>query len=438
MNNEYSFYSDKRVRKHVVHKYNLLLYRFGKVVDEYFDEDIEKYLKTRQMFATLLKAAFKGKGKNLTKEQSKQLAIYKEKFRKYGALQHNFLQLVIKIGKKTKRVPKDVILSMLRQTGFKFVSHGKHFKKNEHWSNFTMPKFYKAKELYSKYKKLEEDMTKEEKELLKKECDAGMHCMSYEQMLKFKEKQERHKEKRQMSIAKKAVEVTFEEFSKMKQENAELKAEIEHLKSLKDLNSDIPEEEDKDFVIEYEDLDKYFPDGIDQDDPKDQELMKHMSEHCWMRLDHEFEQERKTMENKSMPADEAEAQISACQRLLDSGELEDDDIPTEEEQLAQRKTTLSYRLQEFHDKGYLQASEAERLRQCCIYADELPKIKDKGISQSDTSHNLAARKRICKYICNHKFEFGLDAEKIDFVHSQLVKWLMTTEKCIVNAERGVA
>lgn len=383
------------------------------------------------MFASLRNAACKGKGKTLTAEQSKQLAIYKENFRKYGALPKRFLQIVVTIDRKPKRVPKQTILDMLKQTGFKFVSHGKHFKKNEHWSNFAMPRFSKIKELYAKYRKLEETMTKAEKEKLKKECDAGMHCMSYEQMLKFKEKQERHREKRQLSIAKKAVEVTFEEFSKMKQRLAELEAENKHLKQLKDLNSDIPEEEAKEeeLVIEYDDLDKYFPDGIDQDDPNHRELMKHFSEHCKMRLDYEYEKGRKAMEDKPMTEDEADAQISACERLRDSGELEDDDIPSEEEQLAQRKKLLSYRLQEFHDKGYLQASEAERLRQCSTYADELPKIIDKGVSMADTSKQLDARQRICAYINKHKEEFGLDVDDLDSLHKQLGRWVMTTAKC---------
>lgn len=259
-------------------------------------------------------------------------------------------------------------------------------------------------------------MTKTQKAEVYKKYEQGNGALaSPEAEIKEIEKQERRKaraqEKRIKRISQKTLIEEQTKIAKLEQENAELKAEIEHLKSLKDLNSDIPE--DKDFVIEYEDLGKYFPDGIDQDDPKDQELMKHMSENCKMRLDYDFEQERKAMEDKHMTADEAEAQISACQRLLDSGELEDDDIPSEEEQLAQRKTTLSYKLQEFHDKGYLQASEAERLRQCSIYADELSKIKDNGTTQADTSHNLAARKTICNYIKSNKVEFGLDFDKLE-------------------------
>ena len=93
---------------------------------------------------------------------------------------------------------------------------------------------------------------------------------------------------------------------------------------------------------------------------------------------------------------------------------------------------MSYRLQEFHDKGYLQASEAERLRQCSIYEDELPKIQDKGTSQSDTSDNLAARKKICNYIKSNKTEFGLNFDKLedaDDTHQRLYKWLIVTERC---------
>lgn len=260
-------------------------------------------------------------------------------------------------------------------------------------------------------------MTKTQKAEVYKKYEQGNGALaSPEVEIKEIEKQERRKaraqEKRIKHIAQKTLIEEQTKIAKLEQTIAELRAEVAYLKSLKDLNSDIPEE-DKDFVIEYDDLDKYFPDGIDQDDPKHQELMKHFSEHCKMRLDYEFDKERKAMEDKPMTEDEAEAQISSCQRLLESGELEDDDIPSEEEQLAQRKTILSYRLQEFHDKGYLQASEAERLRQCSIYADELPKIKDNGTTQADTSHNLAARKTICNYIKSNKVEFGLDFDKLE-------------------------
>lgn len=464
---DYNFYNNNRVRRHVSDKYRALLYSFGKTIDEHFHGNVDNYIKSRQMFATLRKAACKGKGKTLTDEQSKQLAIYKEQFRKYGALPKRFLQIVVKIDGKPQRVPKQTILIMLRQTGFKFVSHGKHFTKNEHWSNFAMPKFSRIKELYTKYKKLEETMTKEEKEAIYKKYEDGKGAfISPEAEIKSVLKKEKSAARRKQTIAKNAIEASIAEFAKMKQRLAELEAENKHLKSLKDLNSDIPEEKEKEkekeeeLVIEYEDLDKYFPDGIDQDNPEHRELMKHFSEHCKMRLDYEYENQHKAMmEEKPMTDDEAEAQIAAAERLRDSGELNkeefkeeppsnvavvkqdkttippDDDIPTEEEQLAQRKKLLSYRLQEFHNKGYLQASEAERLRQCSTYADKLPKIKDNGVILSDTSKQFDARLRICTYINKHKEEFGLDLDVVDLdaLHKELYRWVVATAKCCAAA-----
>lgn len=141
-------------------------------------------------------------------------------------------------------------------------------------------------------------MTKKQKLNLKLECEQGLHALPYEDLIKDIEKKERRKarsqEKRIKRIAQKTLVEEQTKIAKLEARIAELEAENKHLKSLKDLNSDIPEE-DKEFVIEYDDLDKYFPDGIDQDDPKHQELMKHFSEHCKMRLDYEFEKERKAL-----------------------------------------------------------------------------------------------------------------------------------------------
>lgn len=364
------------------------------------------------------------------------------------------------------------------------IANDKLFSKDAHiWVDkniyYTADNYYnrstpEKKEIFDKIlhnikeeiKEEENNMTKLERIQYQKDYEAGLKAFPLEVVLKAEAKKKRADEKRlKTKIKKMTQQVMVEEeleIQRLKKEIEKLRAENNNLKSLKDLNSDIPEEKEKEeeLVIEYEDLDKYFPDGIDQDNPEHRELMKHFSEHCKMRLDYEYENQHKAMmEETPMTDDEAEAQIAAAERLRDSGELnkeefkeeppvnvavvkqdkttilQDDDIPTEEEQLAQRKKLLSYRLQEFHDKGYLQASEAERLRQCSTYADKLPKIKDNGVILSDTSKQFDARLRICTYINKHKEEFGLDLDVVDLdaLHKELYRWVAATAKCCAAA-----
>lgn len=94
--------------------------------------------------------------------------------------------------------------------------------------------------------KKEGNMTKAEKEAVyKKYADGKGAFTSPEFEIKQIEKKERSQKRRQETIAKKAVQASFEEFAKLKAENEQLKAEIAKLKQLKDLSSDIPEEEKK-------------------------------------------------------------------------------------------------------------------------------------------------------------------------------------------------
>lgn len=92
----------------------------------------------------------------------------------------------------------------------------------------------------------EGNMTKAEKEAVyKKYADGKGAFTSPEFEIKQIEKKERSQKRRQETIAKKAVQASFEDFAKLEAENKLLKAEIARLKQLKDLSSDIPEEEKK-------------------------------------------------------------------------------------------------------------------------------------------------------------------------------------------------
>lgn len=88
----------------------------------------------------------------------------------------------------------------------------------------------------------EGNMTKaEEKAIYDKAANGELGCAP-EYVIKQIKKKERSQKRRQETIAKKAVQASFEEFAKLKAENEQLKAEIAKLKQLKDLASDIPED----------------------------------------------------------------------------------------------------------------------------------------------------------------------------------------------------
>ena len=107
---------------------------------------------------------------------------------------------------------------------------------------------------YSRQK--EGSMTKaEEKEIYDKAANGELGC-SPEYVIKQIKKKERSQKRRQETIAKKAVQASFEEFAKLKAENEQLKAEIARLKQLKDLNSDIDDMPEEDAPSEEELLEK--------------------------------------------------------------------------------------------------------------------------------------------------------------------------------------
>lgn len=227
---------------------------FGKSIDETFKNDIDKYLKCRQKFAILRHKAILGKGKTLSDEEAAELAKLKYLIRKLGKLPPKIFDLKIRLNGKSVRVSKKILKYMLSQQGFKFINHGRHSNQNktDHWSNFYMPKYNKAKELYCKYKNLNLEqtqdiiMTKTEKENLKKECEQGLHGFPYEFLVKNIEKKERRAVKTQERRIKRVAQKTLIEeqtkIAKLEQELAQAKAEIARLKQLKDLNSDIPNE----------------------------------------------------------------------------------------------------------------------------------------------------------------------------------------------------
>ena len=115
----------------------------------------------------------------------------------------------------------------------------------------------------------------------------GERACTWEQAVKLEEKKRRAAEKHKMTIAKNAAKATLKEYAKLQLENQQLKAEIEHLKSLKDKNSDIVEESAK-LYDNPDDID--WQNEVPEDDKaRDAWINEHCSEACKQKLKEEFE-----------------------------------------------------------------------------------------------------------------------------------------------------
>lgn len=154
--NDLVFYTNGNVRKRAKLLAALLVRQFGNSIDEHFYGSIENYKKTRHQFASLTKQAIRSQGKSLSPDEAKTLAVLRIKFRTIGKLERHFLEYAIRIDGKVVKVPVKVMAWLLKQYGFSVKKHGKHFSKNEHWSNFMLPSIAKVDELYRIYSKTKE------------------------------------------------------------------------------------------------------------------------------------------------------------------------------------------------------------------------------------------------------------------------------------------
>lgn len=126
---------------------------FGKVIDEKFNGDINKFLKFYKAFRQYSARAHKHK--DLNEREQKTYAIMKKFFRSVFTL--GTCTFAIRIEGKVKKVSFDTISFVLRNKyGVKIVKHGKNFLTNEHWSNFFLPKLEKVNDIYECYKQLKE------------------------------------------------------------------------------------------------------------------------------------------------------------------------------------------------------------------------------------------------------------------------------------------
>ena len=142
-----------------------------------------------------------------------------------------------------------------------------------------------------------------EKEIWDREFAEGKRCMSYEQMKKEDAKQKRRADKHRMTIAKKAAKATLKELAEAELKIQQLEAEVAHLKQLKDLNSDIPQEEkfvEKPLERMYYDVNEVPWDELHEDAyMRDKWICEHCSDGVKAQLKEEFERQRETLESAS-------------------------------------------------------------------------------------------------------------------------------------------
>ena len=290
----------------------------------------------------------------------------------------------------------------------------------------------------------EGNMTKaEEKAIYDKAANGELGC-SPEYVIKQIKKKERSQKRRQKTIVKNALESASEDFIKLKVENEQLKAKVARLEQLKDLSSDIPSES-----LESSELEKLKADAamwrkIDSDplacEQHYNEVLSRMQpaedgediavdQAMQAQLDeiHNLQSKMNYGYNYDKIVDElageavSELEGRAPKQLHPDNDILDlppepapaqppaDDIPTDEEQKEDKAKLLSFKLQEFLDKKYLQLSEAETLKQCSVYSSEIPALEDKKrVTLDDTSSRWQQRATIARYIQKHMHEFSID------------------------------
>lgn len=261
-------------------------------------------------------------------------------------------------------------------------------------------------------------MTKAEKEKLKEECDQGLHGLPYDYLVKHIEKEEKTKLKTlQTRIRKMTQKAMIEmqiELEKKDARISELEAENEHLRSLKDLNSDIPEEAPV-HKLSYEEFAEQYPDGVD---PETFDFSI-LSDECKAKCQAMYDKQMKT-NTDLIPHDKLES-IRKQLALLGEDDIPDietetrkapqelaekkvvetpaDDIPAPtEEELSKLERQIN-RLQEFVNKLYISVNEARAIAEFFGRGIELKEARS-GFSAQDAQTHKKERGMIFNYFKN--------------------------------------
>ena len=186
--------------------------------------------------------------------------------------------------------------------------------------------------IFKRIQQIEKDttMTKADKEKLKEECEKGLHCLPYDYMVKSIEKEEKTKlrtlQTRIRKMTQKAMIELTHENEMLKAENEALKAKVKHLEELKDINSDIP---DDDGNIDYE------------------------------KLNEELDEAEKLATGCSKPTNVFVAPPELAEKKV--VETPADDIPTPTSEEVTKLEQQINRLQEFVNKLYISVNEARQI-----------------------------------------------------------------------------
>ena len=260
---ENDYYTDTRIKQFAKDYSVLLAIHFKNVIDTCYNHSFDIYKRKRLDYAKLLEEAKKKNFNMLDPELLSKLKKLRKEFTSRFALPKRLkLTVYDKDTKKNINIPFTILKSHVSKhfrSLFKIKRHGRDKYSGWQFKDYYVVDYNRINELKKlAEEKKEDNMTKAEKEAVHKKYADGKGAFTTPEFeIKQIEKKERAQKRRQETIAKKAVQASFEEFAKLKAENEQLKAEIAKLKQLKDLNSDIPSES-----IESSELEKLKADAV--------------------------------------------------------------------------------------------------------------------------------------------------------------------------------
>ena len=442
---EIDYYIDARVKQFAKDYAVSLAKHFRTVIHDKYNDSFDLYKSRRLAYAKLLEEAKKKNFSKLDRETLTKMKKFRKEFTSRFALPKPLkLSVYDKETKKMARVPLKALkqhVSKHFRNLFKIKRHGRDKYSGWQFKDYYVVDYNRIDELkkLAEEKKEESNMTKaEEKAIYDKAANGQLGCTP-EYVIKQIKKKERSQKRRQETVAKKAVQASFEEFAKLKAENEQLKAEIAKLKQLKDLNSDIPSES-----IENSELEKLKADAamwrkIDSDpfaceqhynevlsrmqpvEDEEEDIVVDQAMQAQLDQIRQLQSKINYGYNYDKIIDDFCKAASAPDFVRDGSDIPDvppepaivkqpvDDIPTDEEQKEDKAKLLSFKLQEFLDKKYLQLSEAETLKKYSIYSSEIPALEDKKhVNLDDTDSRWQQRATIARYIQKHMHEFNID------------------------------
>ena len=244
---ENDYYTDTRIKQFAKDYSVLLAIHFKNVIDTCYNHSFDIYKRKRLDYAKLLEEAKKKNFNMLDPELLSKLKKLRKEFTSRFALPKRLkLTVYDKDTKKNINIPFTILKSHVSKhfrSLFKIKRHGRDKYSGWQFKDYYVVDYNRIDELKKLAEEKKEDtMTKaEEKAIYDKAANGQLGCTP-EYVIKQIKKKERAKKRREETVAKKAVQASFEEFAKLKAENEQLKAEIAKLKQLKDLNSDIPSE----------------------------------------------------------------------------------------------------------------------------------------------------------------------------------------------------